>query len=244
MTKHTRLSILLTALCLAACGGGSSDAVAAGPATATNTMEPNQRLQGTIELDVGHGAIAYRSLATTVSADLGKQAKERLASSDGQRALADANDRLKGNVKVDASDVQDLADAFAGRTLYTSELRDIDIVKRRSVTLSGKSSTGASVSLTLSLDMADNRLQTAVLEYVPDGKQQTQSFTSKGKDAGAAEVTIDRFEKVNDDTWAITGRFTAGPLVPGVLAKKLAGQSIAEATGRFDIAEVHVRPGL
>ncbi|MES0873903.1 hypothetical protein [Sinimarinibacterium thermocellulolyticum] len=232
---------------LSACGGsGSSDAVAADAlpidVAADDALKPNERLQGTIELDIGKGATVYRSIATKLADNLGEVAAQQLDSAEGRRTLDDANARLKGDVKVQSSDVQALADHFAGKTIYTSELRDIDMIKRRNVTIRGISAGGATAALVLSFTMADNRLESAVLEYTPDNRKLTQSFTTD--EAHPAEVSIERFEQIEDSTWRIAGSFKADKMVPNVLAKKLAGQTVDGASGRFDITELRAKPKL
>ena len=80
----------------------------------------------------------------------------------------------------------------------------------------------------------------ASLEYIPDGKRVSQSFTST-EEGGPVTVTLDRFEAVDATTWRLSGQFRSGPLKPGVLAKSLAGQQIDGVSGRFDIEELVLR---
>lgn len=247
MRIRLHCAALLAGLSLVACGGSNDDAVAADAATSGSAagaaeLKPNERLQGTIELDIGDGAVMYRSIATKLADDLGKVAAARLEDADVQRKLDEANDKLKGKATVQTSDVQALADHFAGKTIYTSELRDIDMIKRRNVTIRGISANGATAALVLSFAMADNTLESAVLEYTPDNRKLTQSFTTN--DEHQAEVMIERFEQVDDNTWSIAGTFKAQQMVPNVLAKKLAGQTVDNPSGRFDVAELRVRPSL
>lgn len=245
MSIHKCLLAGLTAVTLTACGG--SDAASAGEAggqasAETSALKPNERLQGTIELDIGKGPVAYRSIATKLADDLGKTAAQHLESAEGQRRLDDANARLKGDVKVQASDVQAFADSVAGKTIYTSELRDIELIRRRNVSIRGISAEGAAAALVLTFPMDGGALESAVLEYAPDRRKTMQTFTTG--DELPVDVTIERFERIDEDTWSIAGRFTAAKLEPGVLAKQLAGQSITGASGRFDIAELRVRPKI
>lgn len=248
MNARLHFAALLVGLSLSACGGGgngnavAADAPAAQAASGPAELKPNERIQGTIELDIGDGPVVYRSIATKLADNLSEVAAERLGSVDGQRTLDDANAKLKGNVKVQARDVQELADHFAGKTIYTSEVRDIDMIKRRNVSIRGISANGATAALVLSFAMADNKLESAVLEYTPDNRKLTQSFTSN--DDHKIEVTIDRFEQVDENTWSIAGAFKAERLVPGVLAKKLAGQTVEGAQGRFDVGELAAKPKI
>jgi hypothetical protein len=69
-----------------------------------------------------------------------------------------------------------------------------------------------------------------------------QSFESDRKTDDSVQVTLDRFERVNDNTLSIAGTFKAEKLSPTILAKDLAGQEILGASGSFDFTEINVRP--
>src|SRR5690606_4903796 len=103
---------------LTAAAESAAQATDAGQASATS-LKPNERVQGTIQFDMGNGPVSYRSIATKLDENLGRKTAERLGSAAGQRALAKANDRAGGKVQVSAQDVQDMADTFAGKTIYT-----------------------------------------------------------------------------------------------------------------------------
>lgn len=211
----------------------AADAAAAGFAA----LQANERVQGTLEVDLGKGLQRYRSVATVVDANLGAVAAERLATADGQAALDRANAQTGGKVTVDAAQVQELANAMAGKTFAQAELREIAIIKTRRATLTGTAADGSQVTLGIDFPLDSDVPTGASLEYFPDGKRVTQSFTST-EDGGPVSVTLERFEAIDARTWRISGHFTSGPLKPGVLAKQLAGQQIDSASGRFDIDEL------
>lgn len=58
-------------------GAVANDAQSAGDA-----LKPNERVQRTIQLDVGNGPASFRSIATKVDDDIGKKTAERLASAE------------------------------------------------------------------------------------------------------------------------------------------------------------------
>ncbi len=212
---------------------------------ASDALKPGERLQGTIQLDIGDGAAPFRSLATKIPDDLGKTTAARLASAEGKKDLAGANDKVGGGrVNVSAQDVQDMADAFAGRTTYTSQMYSIAIIKQRQVELAGIAADGRRTTLTISFPLDSDTPKSARLEYTPNGKKRMQSFESKRKSDDSVQVTLDRFERVDDDTVSLAGSFKADKLSPTVLARDLAGQEIASASGSFDFSEIHVRADM
>lgn len=221
------------------------DAQAALPEVAGDApLKPGQRVQGTIQLDIGQGPASYRSLATKVDDDLGKKTAERLGSSAGQDDLANAKAKVGGGANVSSKDIQELADAFAGKTLYTSEMRSLSIIHQRQLELAGIAADGRRTTLTISFPMDSDTPTGAKLEFVPDGKKRMQAFESDRNANETVQVTLDRFEHVNDDTLSIAGSFKADTLSPTILAKDLAGQTITGASGTFDFTEVHVRPAM
>ena len=210
---------------------------------AGDALKPNERVQGTIQLDVGNGTTSFRSIATKIPDDLGKTAAARMGTAEGQKDLAGANATVGGGrVNVSAQDVQDMANAFAGRTIYTSEMMSLSIANLRIVDLSGVATDGRKARLSIRFAMDSDTPTGANLEYVPDGKKRTQSFETRGKDKGSVQVTLDRYELVDDKTLSIAGSFKAAKLTPGVMAKELAGQEVTNASGSFDFTEVNIRP--
>ncbi len=216
----------------------ANDANASGDAP-----KPNERVQGTIQLDVGKGGEPFRSIATKFPDDLGKTAAKRLHSSAGQKDLADANATVGvGRVNVSAKDVQDIANAFAGRTIYTSQMHSLAIANLRQIELSGVAADGRKTTLNINFPMEGDTPTGATLSYYPDGKKRTQWFETDRKNKGSVQVTLDRFERVDDKTLSIAGSFKASKLMPGILSKELAGQEVADASGSFDFAEINIRP--
>ncbi len=219
------------------------DAKAAGAiAAAEAALKPGERVQGVIQLDIGNGAAPFRSLATKIDDDLGKKTAERLGSGAGQKDLADAKSKVGGSANVSSQDIQEMANMFAGKTVYTSQMYSLGIINQRGVELSGISADGRRVTLNISFPMDSDTPASTKLGYVPNGKKQMQSFETDRKADDAVQVAINRFERVDDHTMSIAGTFSSGKLMPGVLAKDLAGQEIAGASGSFDFTEVHVRP--
>lgn len=250
-----RRAVLVVALTGVACGAtgsdagsvtdaGVADAAARVAAPVEAALQPGQRVQGTLVVDWGAGDVMYRPVATVIDADLGRKTAERLQTAEGQRDLDRAKERVGGGVRVGADDVQAIAEQFAGTTRYTSEIRAVSIIKMRQVTLNGTAVDGTQVTLTFSVGLTDATVRAAALDYTPDARRLTQSLTSTVDGGGPVTVEIDRFERVSDDTWSIAGRFTSGVLLPGVLARDLAGRRIEGVRGRFDVTEVHVRAGL
>lgn len=221
----------------ASAGDTAAASPAADAAAGFAALQANERMQGTLELDLGTGLQRYRSVATVVDANLGAVAAERLATADGQAALDRANAQTGGKVTVNAAQVQELANAMAGKTFAQAELREIAIIKTRRATLTGTAADGSQVTLGIDFPLDSDVPTGASLEYIPDGKRVTQSFTST-EDGGPVSVTLERFDAIDARTWRISGHFTSGPLKPGVLAKPLAGQQIDGASGRFDIDEL------
>ncbi len=221
----------------------ASDANAANATTVGDApLKPGERVQGTIQLDVGHGAASFRSLAVKVDDDLGKKTAKRLASAQGHKDLAGAQSKIAGGTNVSAQDIQETADIMAGKTYYTSEMSSLAIANLRFIELSGISADGRKVKLNISFAMDSDLPTEAKLEYVPDGENQMQSFEAGRNDKKIVQVTMDRFERVDDHTISISGTFTAGKMKPTILAKNLAGQEIAGAAGSFDFTEIHLRP--
>ncbi len=223
----------------------SADKASAAASEATSSgdaLEPNQRVQGTIQLDIGNGAAAFRSLATKIPDDLGKTTAARMDTAAGKKDLANAKSKVGGGSNVSAQDVQELADAFAGRTIYTSQMHSLSIINQRQVELSGVTADGRKTTLNISFPMDSDTPTKANLEYVPDGKKRTQWFESNRKADASVEVTLDRFERVDDHTLSIAGSFKANKLVPGVMSRELVGQEITNASGSFDFTEVNIRP--
>ena len=248
-------SVAFAAAMLSACGGDAppvpagsdlqaaiqhAEQAAAGSAPASDALQPGQRLQGTITLDVGEGPRSYRVIATKLADDLGKRAAARLGSAEGKAALDKANTRTGGKVQVAASDVQELADAFAGKTMYSAELRTIDIIKRQQMTIEGEAADGSRVVLDISLPIGGDEVVDASLAYRPDARRRTDEFNLRLRDGGM-RVDFERLQRDDARSWSVAGSFEATNMKPGVLAKGLVGRSIERATGRFDVTELHVR---
>lgn len=210
-------------------------------------LKPNERLQGVIEIDIGQGPKRLLSVATLVDKDLGQQAAAQLKTAQGQQAVADAQaqaGRIAGQDaarRVNAAEVQATADFFAGKTLYSSQATRLDIIKEHQISLNASAPDGSSVSVGFGIRQSDLALQSASVAYRPAGARLTDTFDSPSSGAGAAQVTIDRIERLGDRGFSVWGRFKAGPLTPGVLAKRLAGQTLPSISGRFAFTTVPMR---
>ena len=222
---------------------GEAAVAKAGPATTPdgNTL----RLQGTMEVDAGKGKLAMRSMATVVDAKLGEKTAARLGTAEGQKALGSANASVQapGNgskPQVSSSDMQELANAMAGRTMYSSQAMHIEMINAYGVTLDAKSDAvgGPRMQLNLRLSEKDLKLTEATAEFYPDGGK---SFESYKKKLQLSDVTFDRLERKDDKTFVLSGSFKGTDLPAAALAKSLKGQTLASVSGRFDFQEVPIR---
>lgn len=228
---------------------GAIDSVDAllGPQRGSVTLKPNERLQGVIEVDVGKGPVRMLSAATLVDKDLGQQAAERLKTTQGQQAVAAGQARAGAIAGQDAArrvtsaEVQATADFFAGKTMYSSQARKVDIIKSLVVNLSAAGPDGSQVNLTLTLRQADLKLDKAKVDFRPAGARLSDSFESDDKGPGAVVVNLDQVERIGDKGFALTGRFKASQLQPGVLSKNLKGQTLPAISGKFAFREVPLR---
>lgn len=203
------------------------------------------RLQGTMQVDAGNGAVSMRSMATVIDAKLGEKTAARLGTAEGQQALNSANSSVNSPVngarpQVSRSDMQDLANSMAGRTMYTSQATHIEVIKAYGVSLDAKSDTkgGPRMQLNLTLSETDLTLSAATVEFYPDSGK---SFESYKKKISTSDVTIDKLERKDDKTLVLSGSFKAVDLPAAVLAKSLKGQTLASVSGRFDFQEVPIR---
>ena len=53
-------------------------------------------------------------------------------------------------------------------------------------------------------------------------------------------MRIEKIERVGDKVFAVSGSFSAADLEPGVMSKKLQGQTLPAVSGRFAFTEVPV----
>ena len=208
-------------------------------ANAASTKEDGNtyREQGTMAIDAGQGVQQLRSMATIIDPKLGEKTAARLGTASGQKKLADAT---AGGVQVTSSDIQDTANRFAGRTVYSSQAMHAEIINGYSIELDAKSQGKGGVRMGVSLIVSDKdlSLKSAQLEYHPDASSAMQSYKKK---IPISDITIDKLERKDDKTFVISGSFKATDLPPGVLAKALKGKTLAAVSGRFDFEEVPIR---
>jgi len=255
--NHASLGVITLALALTACGkseettapGAAPSATQAAPSPAAPPAAPPKvadgntlRLQGTIQVNAGEGEQALQSYATVVDPKLGEKAAARLGTAQGQKALADGNASIgaKSGVSVSSSDVQDMANAMAGRTVYTSQANHIEIINSYGITLDAKSPAKPGVRVQLSLRFSDKdmTLTDGKLEFYPDSGKYAESYQKK---ITPAEVTIDKLERKDEKTFVISGSFKVADLKAGVLAKELKGKTLDSVSGRFDFQEIPIR---
>ena len=227
-----RLGVLLAAAALGATG----------PASAQEKLAPGstQRVQGSIHADAGRGMVEMASRATTLPDNLGQQAAARLQTSEGQAAVQKGDARAKAATGqgVGAADVQAIADQYAGKTVYDSTMRSVKVIARYLLTLDAKAAGGPRVALALELDEKTLAPVSASVSYYPDSKDLFNNFKT-GKKAPAT-VRIEKIERVGDKVFAVSGSFSAADLEPGVMSKKLQGQTLPAVSGRFAFTEVPV----
>ncbi len=252
MTLHRHaMTLALPCLLLAACGKSPSAtdtaATADGPiATITEAassatsqppdagqaLQPGQSVQGTIEADVGKGPQVFRSLSTKLADDLDKQVAAKMEGNDkAQAALDDGNAKLKElgtDVRVSADDVKEFVGGLAGKTIHDSQVMHVGIIKRQSVNIEGRAADGSKVQLSLNFDDQSLAFQDASFSYQPDPRSIMDRFGSD-----SPEVTIERFEKNADGSFALAGSFRATNVPAAIIAKKLKGKTLATASGTF-----------
>jgi len=242
-------------LSLAACGGQESastspaqgmreavDAAAAKLPPAEAALQPGQSVQGTIEASVGRGPQSFRSLSTKVADDLGAQLDERLASGEGRKAIDEANRALATSgtgQKVDADTVRGVVAGMAGKSLHDSQVQHLEMIGSLQVSLNGKAADGGALEIGLSFDDASLGLTDVSLSYRPDPRSMFDSFATT-KDA-PPQVTIERFEKNADGSYALAGTFRAANVPAAKMAKKLVGQTLPQAEGRFEFAALPLK---
>ena len=227
-----RLGVLLAAAALGATG----------PASAQEKLAPGstQRVQGSIHADAGRGMVELTSRATTLPSNLGQQTAARLQTAEGQSAVRQGDARAKAATGqgVGAADVQAIADQYAGKTVYDSTMRSVKVIARYLLTLDARAASGPRVTLDMRLNEETLAPQSANVSYYPDSKDGFNNFKT-GKKAPAT-VRIDKIERVGDKVFAVSGSFSAADLQPGVMSKKLQGQTLPAVSGRFAFTEVPV----
>ena len=225
-----RLGVLMAAAALGATGQASAQEKLAPGST--------QRVQGSIHADAGRGMVELTSRATTLPSNLGQQTAARLQTAEGQSAVRQGDARAKAATGqgVGAADVQAIADQYAGKTVYDSTMRSVKVIARYLLTLDAKTAGGPRVALALELDEKTLAPVSASVSYYPDSKDLFNNFKT-GKKAPAT-VRIEKIERVGDKVFAVSGSFSAADLEPGVMSKKLQGQTLPAVSGRFAFTEV------
>ena len=197
-------------------------------------LKEGQTVQGTLQADVGNGMQAFRSLSTKVADDIGEQLDEKLGRSEGQEAIADANKKLEKlgtGMQVDAGDVREIVGDMAGKTFHDSQVLHVDIIKSLQVTLKGTAGDGGNLDLGITFDDKTLAMTGSSLNYRPKANAMFDFYEGKGGEQ--VTVTIDRFERNADGTYAIAGRFSAKDLPASSMAKKLPTKTLPSASGTF-----------
>lgn len=197
-------------------------------------LKEGQTVQGTLQADVGNGMQAFRSLSTKVADDIGEQLDEKLGRSEGQEAIADANKKLEKlgtGMQVDAGDVREIVGDMAGKTFHDSQVLHVDIIKSLQVTLKGTAGDGGNLDLGITFDDQSLAMTGSSLNYRPKANAMFDFYEGKGGEQ--VTVTIDRFERNADGTYAIAGSFSAKDLPASSMAKKLPAKTLPSASGTF-----------
>lgn len=197
-------------------------------------LKEGQSVQGTLQADVGNGMQAFRSLSTKVADDIGEQLDEKLGRSEGQEAIADANEKLEKlgtGMQVDAGDVREIVGDMAGKTFHDSQVLHVDIIKSLQVTLKGTAGDGGNLDLGITFDDKTLAMTGSSLNYRPKANAMFDFYEGKGGEQ--VTVTIDRFERNADGTYAIAGSFSAKDLPASSMAKKLPAKTLPSASGTF-----------
>lgn len=197
-------------------------------------LKEGQSVQGTLQADVGNGMQAFRSLSTKVADDIGEQLDEKLGRSEGQEAIADANKKLEKlgtGMQVDAGDVREIVGGMAGKTFHDSQVMHVDIIQSLQVTLKGTAGDGGNLDLGITFDDQSLAMTGSSLNYRPKANAMFDFYEGKGGEQVA--VTIDRFERNADGTYAIAGSFSAKDLPASSMAKKLPAKTLPSASGTF-----------
>jgi len=198
-------------------------------------------------VDTGKGPVRMLSVATLMDKDLGQQAAARLQTAEGQKAVAQGQARAGAIAgadaakKVTAAEVQATAEFFAGKTIYSSQARRIDIIKQHVINLSATGPDGSQVNLNINLHQAGLKLDSAKVDFRPAGARLTDSFQSGKSGPDAVVVKLDQLELKGSKGFVLSGSFQASQLQPGVLSKNLKGQTLPAISGRFAFSELPLR---
>ncbi|GHB97508.1 hypothetical protein [Thermomonas carbonis] len=197
-------------------------------------LKEGQSVQGTIQADVGNGMQAFRSLSTKVADDIEQQVEEKMGGKAGQDAIADANKKLEKlgtGTRVDSDDVRNMMKGMGGKTFHDSQVMHVDIIKSLQVTLKGTAGDGGNLDLGVTFDDKTLAMTGSSLNYRPKANAMFDFYEGKGGEQ--VTVTIDRFERNADGTYAIAGSFSAKDLPASSMAKKLPSATLASASGTF-----------
>ncbi len=260
--RRQRSPLLLSLLSLALLAGCKQDAAPSADTAASNMpaamdqvaqdaadagalpsgdapLQPGQSEQGAIEADIGNGTQRFRSLSTKVADDIAEQVDDKLDTGKGRKAIDDANRKLEQlgtGTKMDADSVRDIVGGMAGKTFHDASVTKVDIIKTLQANLSGKSGDGDQLTISLDFNEADLSFNDASLTYRPKVKSMFDFYESKD-----VQVTIERFDRNADGSYALAGSFTAKDIPASNLAKELKGKVLASASGRFDYAALPLK---
>ena len=107
----------------------------------------------------------------------------------------------------------------------------MDIIKSLQVTLKGTAGDGGNLDLGITFDDKTLAMTGSSLNYRPKANAMFDFYEGKGGEQ--VTVTIDRFERNADGTYAIAGRFSAKDLPASSMAKKLPAKTLPSASGTF-----------
>lgn len=204
-------------------------------------LQPGQQEQGRIVADVGHGQQSYRSLSTQLAQDLDRRiAGQVSANAQASKAIADANARLEAagvSARMSAEQVESDIASMAGKSLHDAVVEPVEAIDELRAHLNGKAGDGSALELHLSFDQNSLALRDATLAYRPRADSIFNAYEGKN-----VQVTIERFERNPDGSYALAGTFSAKDVPASPMAKSLPAATLATASGRFDYAALPVKP--
>lgn len=246
--KTSRLGLALAAaVAVAGCGGDREasaqtgmaavlDEVASGPRDGAfdAPLQEGQEVQGVIAAQVEGRDVAFRSVLTRVSDDIGEKIGEAMASDKGRDAVANANERAQGaglGVQVTGEDVARIVGGMAGKVFADAEVRASFGLPLLMMQLQGTAPDGRRLMLSLNFNRESLQFQDGSISYQPSADTFAGAYVGD-VDEGQLDMEIEQFARNDDGSFLVRGRFQARDLVPGRIARTLSGQ-VDSLTGRF-----------
>ncbi len=191
-------------------------------------LKENETIQGEFVADLGNGAIAFRSLATRISDDFGQETERKLATTQSQQKLAEANARVQDSgISVQSSDISELAHAVAGRTISNSSVMEMRRFGWLLVELKGTSANDAELMITMTFNNQTLELipSDSRIKFRPEGNSVFDTYTSDD-----VTLSLDHFTRNDDGSFSIKGSFNA----KGMKSEEAAAKGPSSAEGHFN----------